>query len=154
MSDKFINIDGNIVKKKSQKSYDKLYTEFKKNHAEEYCETLGMSLEDIERIGYKKFIDAHDWRKISDISKWRTDAVHIIVCQSCKNEFATYELDLGLCKKCKPFFDLSLFADHCNLSEKESRGSSYGLRAAFVYQGEFRENYRVAPFLKINKKSV
>jgi predicted metal-dependent phosphoesterase TrpH len=136
-----IEKDGMILHNRANSDYDELFHYFLKNEAEDYFREMGYSKEDVIRIGYKNFIDAHDWSTIEDIKKWRTDAVHIIPCVHCKKEFATYELDFGLCKKCTNLYDMQKFAKTCAANEAKDPGISYGMRAAFAFHKSFRECY-------------
>jgi Zn ribbon nucleic-acid-binding protein len=133
--------NGMIIHRRTSSDYRKLWDWFMKNEADNYCATMGYSVEVIKMIGYKKFIDIHDWSTIEDIKKWKTDAVHIIPCIHCGAEFTTYEMDLGLCDHCKPHYNLKRFGEMCAANEEVEPGISYGLRTAFVYRPEFREMY-------------
>lgn len=133
--------NGMLLHKRTRKDYNEIWNYFLEKEAEEYCEKLGYSIKTIEKIGYKKFIDANDWRDINDISKWKTDRVHIIPCIHCKNEFTTFELDLGLCKSCTSNYDLKSFSEKINEAEKNDAGSSFNLITNFVYNDMFRNTF-------------
>lgn len=132
---------GKVVHKRTAKEYKTLWKYFLENEASDYFNTMGYTQKIVEKIGYHKFIDAHDWTSINDIQKWRTDVVHIIPCAHCGKEFATYELDLGLCDACKELYDLKRFHETCLANEAQEPGISYGLRAAFAFDETFRGFY-------------
>ncbi|MDF2841728.1 MAG: hypothetical protein K0R00_154 [Herbinix sp.] len=142
LGEKDIIKKGNLViHKRNNSSYRKLWAYFLDSEGDEYFKTMGYTKEDIIRIGYKKFIDAHDWMTIEDIKKWKTDAVHIIPCVHCGDEFVTYELDMGLCDECKKFYDMERFALTCQLNELQEPGISFAIITGFVYDNLFRETF-------------
>jgi hypothetical protein len=137
-----IKKDGKVLRKRTRKDYDRLWLLFKTTQLKDFQETMKYGEGQIKKIGIKKFINTMDWYFDNDVSKWKTDVIHIIPCVHCGLEFTTYENDLGLCPKCKSAYDLERFAQTCTTNEVEQPGISYGLRVAFVYDAEFRNNYR------------
>ncbi len=138
---KIVSRNGSFVKERTRAEYDRLWKRFEKHHAREYCEKMGYSLQDIERIGRDKFIDAHDWRKVTDIEKWKTDMINIVICAHCNSEFTTYQIDTAICGNCKKHYDMVRFAEFCEANEKDSPGISPGIRTAFVFNDVFREKF-------------
>ena len=82
-----------------------IWTEFLK-YEEDFESLHSYGVNDIKRIGIKKFIQAEDWNDPKDASKFLTDALHVGICPNCNQEYAISETDFGLCNTCKPKFDL------------------------------------------------
>lgn len=117
------------------KKQKEIWDEFKTRYSNDFEDYMGYGVEEIERIGINKFLTAMDWRSIDDVPKYKTDAIKVIPCCDCGNEFATYQLDYGLCDKCKPKYDLESFENALGAAEKENEGSSYDLIVLFINFG-------------------
>lgn len=117
------------------KKQKEIWDEFKTHYSNDFEDYMGYGVEEIERIGIDKFLTAMDWRSIDDVPKYKTDAIKVILCCDCGNEFATYQLDYGLCDKCKPKYDLESFEKALKAAEKENEGSSYDLIVLFINFG-------------------
>lgn len=131
--------NGIITAERTNEDYKKIWNSFLENHADGFKNYMGYGKKEIKRIGIKKFIDYMDWRGIEDIYKYITDAVKVIPCTHCRNEFTTFQIDLGLCDKCKSKYDLDKFNDFCVASDENNPGSSLGLIASFTYFEEFKK---------------
>jgi hypothetical protein len=107
-----VEIQGDkIVHKRSEQDYKDIWNSFLINEAESFKETMSYGVEDIERIGFKKFIDTNDWRKAEDTCKWKTDKANVIICRHCNNEFACLDITgrlqlYGICNECSKLYDL------------------------------------------------
>lgn len=134
----FKSVDGIITKKRKQKDYEEIWNCFISEHLSDFTNHMGYGVDKILEIGMKKFIDYMDWRAIEDISSYRTDAVKVIPCAHCQSEFTTYQLDLGLCDKCKDKYELDKFNEICVATDEKNPGDSTGLVIMFVYFKEFR----------------
>lgn len=133
---------GKVIKKKNSGLYRKLYNHFIENEEPDFKEAMGYGKEEIDAIGYRKFVDANDWRSVEDVSKWRTDMAHVIPCPHCKKEFAILEVELGLCHNCYPLFDIERFSAECaQAKEKNPNLAMAEIAALFVYDENIRNAY-------------
>ena len=135
--------EGKVIRKRNKKDYERLWNLFKQTQLEEFEKHLGYGEEGIKKAGIKKFIDAWDWYYDADVSSWKTDRAHILPCVHCHKEFITYELELGLCKKCDKDYDIERFRQTCVANENAEPGISLALRMQFVYDTKFRNNYKI-----------
>jgi hypothetical protein len=104
-------VDDKILHKRKESDYELIYSKFLSEEVNEFKEAKGFGVEEIEKIGVKKFIDANDWRSEEDVKKWQTDPVGVIVCLHCENDFAPLDMIgrlecYGVCSKCAKLFDL------------------------------------------------
>jgi hypothetical protein len=97
--------DDYIVTKKSNEDIDSIWEAFLESEEPDFKEKMGYGKEDIEKIGAKEFINFMDWSKTSDITKWRSDLLHVVPCCDCEKKFSVLE-NLGLCPKCMLAYDL------------------------------------------------
>lgn len=134
--------NGIKTKKRSTRQYNKIWSDFLKNHASEFTKYMGYGVKEITNIGFKDFIDFMDWRVSADIGRYRYDRVKVIPCQHCKQHFTTFQIDLGLCNECKKEFDLEKFGEVCAASEEKDPGSTGGLVVMFTYFEDFRNIYK------------
>lgn len=134
--------DGIKTKKRTDKQYNKIWSDFIKNHAQEFTKYMGYGVKEISKIGFKEFIDFIDWRDSSDIPRYKYDRIKVIPCQHCNSHFTTFQIDMGLCDKCKGEFDLDKFSEVCIASEEKDPGSSNGLIVMFAYFEDFRNIYK------------
>lgn len=65
---------------------------------------FGFGLEEMEAIGIEKYIKALDWNNRNQITSWKTDKLHFMICPNCKNNFGIWEHHAGLCEACKDDF--------------------------------------------------
>lgn len=136
------SVNGIKTQKRTDRQYNKIWSDFIKNHAQDFSKYMGYGVKEITNIGYKEFIDFMDWREPSDITRYRYDRIKVIPCQHCKQHFTTFQLDMGLCDKCKEEFDLEKFAEICAASEANESGSANGLIVMFTYFEDFRHIYK------------
>lgn len=136
-----VSIENIKTRKRTNKEYDAVWESFLKVEPE-FAKYMGYGEDQIKSVGIKKFIDFMDWSLPSDVSRYKTDAVKVIVCQNCKKQFTTFQLDFGLCDKCKDDFDMDSFSKACELEERFNSGTSAGLIMMFTYLSDFRELYR------------
>jgi len=126
-------------------SYKKLWKLFLKTEADEFVCERKLTLEEIRKIGVKKFVRANDWRTEGDVSKWRTDVYDIIPCPNCGKDFGVMDYTLGLCNKCCSKFDLFRF--YRDMKEVEDANSINSVEFAgkmltlFLCAKPFRDSY-------------
>lgn len=121
-----------------------LWEIFKAEELEDFSKLLGYGEKEIKKIGVKKFIAFSGWKTKEDLRKWRTDKVKIMPCQHCKSEFTTYQLDLGLCEKCKKEYDLKVFFDLVSgmAENPENLEAARNMQISFAFISEFREIFK------------
>lgn len=140
--DEIKSVNGIKTKKRSTRQYNKIWSDFLKNHAKDFTKYMGYGVKEITHIGFREFIDFMDWREPSDIARYRYDRIKVIPCQHCKQHFTTFQLDMGLCNDCKGEFDLDKFGEVCAASEQKEPGSAGGLVVMFAYFEDFRNIYK------------
>lgn len=131
-------------KPKEEKDFDKVWKFFSENeYAKEFKSYMGYGVEEIEKVGVEKFLKAVDW-SIDNVKnhQWTRDAVKVLICGECKNEFTTFQLDYGLCDNCKPKFDIARFEKSLSALEKKIPGSSEQEIMLFTFFEEYRECYK------------
>lgn len=135
-------VDGYKTRKRTNKEYNQIWKIFKENYADEFEKYMGYGVAKIEKIGIKEFVDFMDWSSSEDILTYKTDRVKVIPCVHCDTHFTTFQIDLGLCHRCKDKFDLEQFGEMCSASEASNPGSSSGLQIMFCYIEDFRNLYK------------
>lgn len=148
-----VSINGIKTRVRTKEEIDKLWNIFKEKYADEYEKFMGYGVKEIEKIGYEKFINFWDVSSEEEMD-FKKDVIRIIPCRHCNKEFATYQLDYGLCDKCKKEYDLKKFEEMLKISDNENPGSSYDLIASFVYLGLDEFFYKNTPFKKKVEQSV
>jgi hypothetical protein len=150
-----------IVHKRTREDYNNIWKTFVTEEEKEFFEQMGYGKRKIKKIGIKKFIDMMDWRKPEEVSKWKTDRLHVIPCIHCQKEFALYEHDDGLCDKCKPKYDLKRLGETMYTNEQSEPGSSLKIKLMFIYDHDFREMYliktdeqRIAEAIECNFENI
>lgn len=119
----------------------KIMDEFLK-HIDEFKDFMGYGEEEISRIGYGKFIEKMGWTNESQVLSWKTDRAHIVPCVECNEDFAVFEMDFGLCDKCKQKYDLTKMQIFLEASFNAGDMNKYLLDVAMVTQNkEVRENF-------------
>jgi hypothetical protein len=124
-------IGDKLFHKRTDEDYDKIWAKFLSDEAAEFGETMNYGREDIERIGYKKFIDASDWKKEEDTAKWKTDAANVVICRHCNNEFAHVDIRgrlglFALCNTCHPLYNTDMLIEFAsNLSQTDTDYSEF-----------------------------
>ena len=124
-----------------------LWKYFLKHAAEGYCQSRGITVKEIKRIGINKFIKANDWRSSEDIDKWEEDKVFLAVCPQCHQDFGLFLDDrLGLCEKCVVKFDLNNFYKELNevleKADEEHKLSISGQATVLFYADKvFRKRF-------------
>lgn len=139
---KVVDKGGIKTRKLTKKEMKDVWTKFKKECGADFENYMGYGIKDIERIGIKKFFNFVDWVGNDYLTKWKTDMIKTIPCVHCKSEFTTFQLDLGLCDKCKKEYDLDAFNEVLLQSESAEPGSSSGLTTMFAYIEDFRNMYK------------
>lgn len=142
-----VKINGVKTRKRTKEQIDELWRIFKEKYAEDYEKFMGYGIKEIEKIGYDKFINFWDVSSEEEMN-FRKDTIRIIPCIHCRKEFATYQIDFGLCHKCSKDYDLEKFGSMCEASDKINPGSSYDLIASFVYLGLNEFFYKKTSFDK------
>ena len=148
-----VSINGIKTRVRTKEEIDRLWNIFKEKYADEYEKFMGYGVKEIEKIGYEKFINFWDVSSEEEMD-FKKDVIRIIPCRHCNKEFATYQLDYGLCDKCKKEYDLKKFEEMLKISDNENPGSSYDLIASFVYLGLDEFFYKNTPFKKKVEQSV
>lgn len=138
------SVDGIKTRKKSTRKYNKIWNIFLKKYSKEFQNYMGYTVAQITHIGFKQFIDYMDWDNESDIKKYKTDKVKVLPCQHCHKHFTTFQLDYGLCDKCKCNYDIKKFESHCNAIDAVDPGSSPSLIMAFTYFKDFRKMFDIS----------
>lgn len=131
--------DGKLCKKRTEEEYKELFEYFKENIASEYCENLGYTLEDIEKIGYKKFLDTVDYSSKEEMDNWKNDVGHAIVCPHCKDDFSIFEIQFGLCNSCVKHYDFRKIVEFMHSTNSTLEQAE--LYIEFVYNDDLREKF-------------
>jgi len=120
-----------------------IWNKFLAEEEKDFKEKCHFGKEEITKIGIDKFIKANGWMSPDDVSKWRTDALHIMPCPECGEEFGIFDdNDLGLCLKCLPKFDLEKFwSDLFALAGEDAEKLAIGIRG-FINFKSIRDSYR------------
>lgn len=124
-------------------NYRKLWKHFLEHEATEFEEVRKLTVAEIKRIGFKKFIRANDWRTIDDVQKWRTDVYDVIPCPHCYKDFGILDSHLGLCPKCYAKFDMKRFYDDVGKVETKSKATEVAGKMMMLFLGskQFRDSY-------------
>ncbi|HOA81514.1 MAG TPA: hypothetical protein PKK61_10710, partial [Defluviitaleaceae bacterium] len=125
------------------KDYKDIWKAFLENEEKTFKKMLGYGKKAIKKIGYKKFIDTMDWRTPQDVSKYKTDVMHVVICPVCKNEFGLYEQNIGLCHKCSQNYDMDRFWATYSAVAKQNMQEADSMIKLFFAFNEFREMYKV-----------
>ena len=131
-----------ITHKRTDKQYKEIWAAFLEKEEAEFVKQMGYGKKQIKKIGFKKFIDAMDWRSIDEIGSYKKDAMHIIICPNCTQEFGIYEINIGLCNICLPKFDMERFWKTYAAVGEMDKNESNGMLYYFLTIPEFRNNYR------------
>ncbi|MEG1502385.1 MAG: hypothetical protein RR370_03240 [Synergistaceae bacterium] len=132
--------DGIKTRSRNKKSYSKIWDMFLKVEPE-FKAYMGYGKQEIEKIGFKRFIDFMDWSSKEEVYGYRKDRVKAIPCVHCGNHMTTFQIDMGLCEHCKPLYRLDKLSEVMALEEKNNPGSSAGTITAFAYLDAFRKMY-------------
>lgn len=139
------NFMAKVEERCNSTNYDEVWAEFtKEEYADDFKAYMGYGIDEILKIGKEKFLKAVDW-SIKHVKnyQWRKDAVKVIICGECKNEFTTYQMDFGLCDTCKKEFDMERFYSSLEAMEKANPGSSPAEAMMFTFYEDYRECYRI-----------
>ncbi len=119
-----------MAKKPVARRANEIWSTFLKNEEADFVKRMGYGRREIKHIGVKKFIWMNGWSSTADVSKWRTDKLHVVICFNCHASFAIYrgEDNMGLCDKCEPRFDLNKL---------------FKMYEAYNVQGEFEKAEKV-----------
>lgn len=134
---------GNKLHKRTNKQYDAIWQAFLEKEVKDFKRIMGYGKETIKRVGIKKFIDAMDWVDIHDISKYKTDTMHVVPCPACHSEFGVYEENIGLCFKCKNNYDMNRFWDTYRAVVKTDPQEADSMIKTFFAFADFRDKYRI-----------
>lgn len=94
--------------------YWRIWRRFLETEATDFVEVRKLTIKEIKRVGYRKFIKANAWDKPEDVVKWRTDALEVFICPHCHKDFGVLDDTLGLCPKCIKLYDLRPFWQEVN----------------------------------------
>lgn len=94
--------------------YWRIWKKFLETEATDFVEERKLTIKEIKRVGYRKFIKANAWDKPEDVVKWRTDTLEVAICPHCHKDFGVLDDTLGLCPKCLPLYDLRTFWQEVN----------------------------------------
>lgn len=120
-----------------------LWNIFVEKYEPDFKQYLGYGKEEIEQIGIDLFFETMGWDKEEQMTSYKTDRMHIMPCIECKQHFAVYEEDYGLCEHCAPLFDLDEFTQYVDRARVEggARDSS-DILSAFYASKDFRNSFR------------
>lgn len=104
-----------VLNNKEQELWDAL-----QDHSDAFMKYHGFSVGDIKRIGVRKFLKAEGWEKPEDVTAFMSDAMHLSICPHCMDEFGIAQDVFGLCRKCKPFFDIKQLIDISSVIGREA----------------------------------
>ena len=139
------NFMAKVEERCNSKDFNEVWAEFSKNeYADDFKAYMGYGIEEILKVGKEKFLKTVDW-SIKHVKnyQWRKDAVKVIICGECKNEFTTFQMDFGLCDECKKKFDMERFYSSLEAMEKVNPGSSASEAMMFTFYEDYRECYRI-----------
>ena len=126
--------------------YRKLWQYFLEHEAKEFEEVRKLTVAEIKRIGFKKFVKANDWHTIDDVQKWKTDVYDVIPCPHCYRDFGILDSHLGLCSKCYSKFDMKRF--YTDVDKVGTKSSAIAnpevagkMMMLFLGSKPFRESY-------------
>lgn len=97
---------GKIIRKETLNKHEQSLWDELQKYADEFHQYHGYRLDDVKKIGVRKFLKMEDWRSLEDVTKFKTDVNHVCICPNCLEEFGMAEDVFGLCNKCKSAFDL------------------------------------------------
>ena len=119
-----------------------LWKIFLKNEEKDFKELYKFGKEEIERIGVNKFFSIMGFDKKEDLSKWRTDALHICICPDCKNNFGIYEF-YSVCSECEEKYDMSKVkkAHTLMVAENKNEANPGEFLFAFMASKQLRNFY-------------
>ena len=129
--DDFKVVNEKIIRKRTDKDYLEIWTEFLTNEESDFRQKMMYGKEEIERIGINKFIDTMDW-SLGETGKWRTDRMYVVICCNCKDNFSIYNHG-GLCPTCEKDFRLDDFLKICTSSK---------ILEKFYFDPKFRNEYK------------
>ena len=122
-----------------KKDYNFIWAKFLKTQEREFAKEIGYGRKEIERIGVKKFIDRMGWETESDVDKWRTDALALVVCPHCKNDFAALDIyGGGLCKECWKQYDMPAWRKVASFASLKGHDKAVQLLGFFFGQAFYR----------------
>lgn len=127
------------------KDFDEVWKVFiKDEYINDFESYIGFGIKEIEKIGRDKFLATVDWsiKNVHDL-QWRKDLVKVVICNECKNEFTTFQLDYGICDECKKQFDMERFYESLQALEKSAPGSSSNEAMMFSFFEDYRNCYRI-----------
>lgn len=121
-----------------------LWEVFLKIYEPDFKEYLGYGKEEIEKIGIDKFFEFMGWKTEEDLNSYRTDKLHAIPCVECKEEFAVFEMNYGLCDKCQKGYNLEEFAQFTNsIRSEQGEKAVTDILGAFYSSEEYRDCFKV-----------
>lgn len=121
--------------------YRKLWNHFLEHEATEFEEIRELTIKDIKRIGFRKFVKANDWHSVEDVSKWRTDFYDVIPCPHCLRDFGILDTHLGLCSTCYPKFNMERFYKDISGLGTGDKDISGKMMMLFLGSKPFRDSY-------------
>jgi hypothetical protein len=133
--------NGKVFHRRTASVYRLLWKYFLEQELVNFSNNMGYGRKEIEAIGWKKFIDINDWMTVEDVARWKTDAIHVVPCSHCKQEFTTYEMDFGLCDNCIKLYDITALAAFCAEQEEKEQGIFSAILAVFYVDENFRGKF-------------
>lgn len=110
----------------------------------EFRKYLGYGKEEIERIGVDKFFDVMGWETQDQLESYKTDVLHVIPCVECREDFAVFETNYGLCDKCQEGYNLDEFAKFTNsIRNEEGEKAVTDILGAFYSSEEYRDCFKI-----------
>ena len=124
----------------------KLWAVFLEKIEPDFKERLGYGKEEIEAIGISNFFEKMGWTDESQLESYKTDILHIVPCVDCKENFACYEEDLGLCDECLKKYDVdSVFKFYQDTLERSGAQDAHKIMVGFYASPEFRKEFLKKP---------
>ncbi len=144
-----ITVDGKKIRKRSHDDVERLWSIFKKNTAEQFKAYMGYGVEEIEKIGIEKFLEAQDWYYDTDINSYKRDIDKVVICPVCKNEFCLFPTEYGVCNNCQKDYDMNRFESSLS---SISPGSIMDVLTLFAFDEDVRNSLKKNSNSDIQKK--
>lgn len=119
-----------------------LWKAFLKQEEPDFREAYKFGKTEIEKIGVEKFFKTMGFEKKEDLSKWRTDVLHVCICPDCKKDFGIYEF-YSVCPNCEKKYDMSRVkrAHTLTVSENKEEANPGEFLFAFMFSKQLRNFY-------------
>ena len=121
-----------------------LWKIFLEKYEPEFKNYLGYGKDEIEKIGTDKFFDVMGWTSEEDFESYKTDMLHVIPCLQCKEDFAIFETNYGLCDKCQEGYNLDEFAAFTDsIRSEQGEKAVNDILGAFYSSEEYRDCFKI-----------